>query len=133
MPLFDAHCSSCEWSEEDILSDKPPSICPECGSAVRVPPANFATAGIIWSNVHRSDQLGVQIESNAQMRAFQKKNPNIYGFAKGSSDDRRIGDKIRNRAEKVARKQGYRDHEDKISTLKQQKAERALTAATTTK
>jgi hypothetical protein len=133
MPLFDATCLSCDWSEEDILSNTPPELCPSCGSLVHIPPAQFATAGIIWSNVHRSDQLGVQIESNAQMRAFQKENPNIYGFAKGSSDDIRIGDKIRNRAERVARKQGFRDHEDKISTLKKQKAERALTTPTTTK
>lgn len=133
MPLFDVKCTVCFYEEEDVLAASPPEVCGECGGKLHVPPAMFAPSGIIYSNVNRSDQLGAQIESNAQQRAFEKANPNVFGFAKGSSDDIRIGDKIRNRAEKVAKKQGFRDHEDKITTLKKQKAERVLTTPAASK
>lgn len=113
MPLYDYDCAACGEFIEDHFSASKPDTCEQCGQPIAVPPQLTCTVGIIWANQEDSKQLGVRFESNAQKREFFKQNPQLREMSKGSADDRRFGDRLRERAERKAKRLGYVDLEDK--------------------
>lgn len=126
MPLFDYYCESCDTVVEDHLAPEKPAQCERCGQPIVVPVQEPAgVIGIVFSNVQTGHD-GTVLDSNRAVREHAKKNPNIRAYSKGSPDEVRLRDRIRNRAEKVAKKQGYRDHEDKVTTLKKEDAKGAF-------
>ena len=122
MPLFDFECRSCGEFFEDHLSPSHPTVCPDCGEPVSKQVQEPAgVIGIVSSNAKVNHQMGMVFTSNKQEREFFKRNPNIRELIKGSPDEIKFRDKVRGRAERSAKKQGYRDHEDKVTTLKKRR------------
>ena len=109
MPWYTQDCPEC-----GILDDVPRKveeykICAECGGPCQVKIAPTPTVGIVWSNQETNKQLGTHWETNAQKRAWRKKNPNAVEMSKGDANDKAFKQSIRNDADKAVRKQGYRD------------------------
>jgi hypothetical protein len=113
MPLYDYFCESCSSFIEDHFASERPSTCERCCGPVAVPPQLSSTIGIVWGNQEDAKQLGARFETNAQKREFFKKNPQIKEMAKGSVDERKYADRLRNRAEDRAKRLGYKDLDDK--------------------
>lgn len=80
-----------------------------------------AVHGIVWDNKQHSKQLGVTFETNKQKRDYLKKH-GINEFSKGDADDRRIGTRAREDADKLARTLGYSDNDHRRKTEAAEKA-----------
>lgn len=122
MPLFDLICSSktCNTYSEDILiSVDDPKTCPVCGELCISKGIIINTNGIIYSNTEKSAQLGVEFTSNAEKRAYMELN-NLKEYDKGSSDERQLADRARNRAEVQAKRLGYSDLEDRNNRVQRE-------------
>lgn len=121
MPLFDYACEACGHVEEDFLAgsgENPPENieCPVCSAPMTLALGLSHLIGIVWSgrnSPQTSRHAGITFQTNAEKREWQKEHPEIHEFAAGSPDDRRIHDQIRSKAEKLARRQGFRDLDDR--------------------
>jgi len=58
-------------------------------------------------------QLGKEFTSNSQWRDYQHANPDVKVLDKNDSSYEEFYTGIREKAEKVAKKMGYADHEDR--------------------
>lgn len=115
MPMYDMKCDGC-GDEPEILRRHDQDVpCVLCGHTYlrviwKTAPG---LAGIIWSNQEDNKQLGVRFESNSQKRDYFKANPQLREMSKGSADERKFGDKLRERAEKKAKRLGFNDLDHK--------------------
>jgi hypothetical protein len=111
---------------EDVLLDADaPKACPACGGEVTCLLGPLVPAGILPGRPRQSSQLGREFTSNAEERDWHAANPNVVAIAKGSADDRALGDKLRENSERLSRRQGFRDHDDKQVFLRKQRDDRA--------
>jgi putative FmdB family regulatory protein len=115
MPLYDMKCNGCGDEPEIFKKFSEEVACALCGHSPLVVMFKQAPslAGIIFSNAEENKQLGVRFESNAEKREYFKKNPHIREMSKGSADERKFADRLRNKAEKKAKTLGFNDLDDK--------------------
>lgn len=115
MPLYDMKCDGCGDEPEVFRRPTEEVACALCGHAPlrTIWKQAPALSGIIWSNQEHSKELGVRFETNAQKREYFKANPHIREMSKGSVDERKFADKLRNKAEKKAKRLGFNDLDDK--------------------
>lgn len=124
MPMFDLLCPSCNTYSEDVLIPVDAErLCPVCGAQAISKGVIVNTHGIVYSNTEQNTQLGVTFTSNAERRAGLKQLAEQTGgevreYIKGSSDEQKLADRIREKAETSARKHGYRDLEDRNSRVR---------------
>lgn len=115
MPMYDMKCDGCGDEPEVLRRHDQDVTCALCGHGpLRVVWKSApGLAGIIWSNQEDNKQLGVRFESNAQKREYFKANPQLREMSKGSTDERKFRDKLRERAEKKAKRLGFNDLDHK--------------------
>lgn len=116
MPWYDLICGKCGHTVDDVdcpMDQRNAQVCEVCRETMHVrPPAVRAVGAIFDKKITYGDQT---FETNAQARAWQKENPGFHAVSTASSDYVKMRDRLRNRAEKCAKKQGHRDLDDKRS------------------
>lgn len=131
--VHDLDCPACGLVTDALVDQASVSgntaIC-ECGERADIVwTAGPSTIGIVSSgrNAPRvSKQAGRVFGSNREYRAFLKEGHREY--VKGSADERKLSDRLQERAEKQARREGFRDDEAKNRYVKQEIAKGAKPA-----
>ena len=116
--MYDVICPQCGISEDVLFSNPDDRCCPHCGNSVVCPPV---IVGLKVDGPIVSKQLGRTFKNTAEKNAYLRAN-NIKEFGKGDSDDQRIGFHSENRANEIARKNGYNDLEHRNKTVKAEQA-----------
>lgn len=122
--LHDLDCPTCGVVEDafvEIASIHDNTATCECGTAgAQIIWTKAATTiGIVWSGrngVQTHDQIGQTWHTNADRRAWEKAHPNLGQVDKGSPEGQAFHQRIRDRAEKIARGIGYRDLDHRRAT-----------------
>ena len=117
MPLYDIACDSAQecghFSDVFIpLSELDIAVCPSCGGPIRRLPRPVRTVGPMPSKPLTIKQIGRSFESAAELRQYQKENPDAQIVAPGSKQWQKKLDSVRASCQKQARDEGYRDLED---------------------
>lgn len=126
MPLYDIECSRCERVIADVfspLSQAP--ICPFCNARARIVIRPVLTVGPMPSKPLKMAQIGREFTSNSQWRDYQKANPDVKVLDKNDSSYDKFYTGVREKADKVARKIGYIDHEDRGRQRRKEKTRQA--------
>jgi len=121
MPLYDVKCSDgCGVFEQVIpLQDiDKPIYCPDCTYPAFRIVSPVRTVGALFSKPIEFGQLGKSFETNSEFREYKESHPEALFVDKKSSQWRDHYDKVRNLCDSKSRKQGFRDHEDRITKLK---------------
>lgn len=121
MPWYTQDCPKCGILDDVSRSVEEYKVCAECGGPCEVKISPTLTVGIVWSNQESSKQLGTHWETNAQKRAWMKRNPNVVEMNKGDANDKALRDQIRSDADRSVQKKGYRDLEHYRSDNKKTK------------
>jgi len=95
------------------------AICPRCGEWAR---RFFGYAGKIGVIFTPRTYGGETFASNEEERQFYKDNPGTVALVKGSTDERKVADRIRERAEASAKAQGFNDLDHRTSYYKTEMA-----------
>ena len=132
MPLYDLQCLGDCGVQEDVFlnlfeADNP--LCPECGSKATLLVAPVRTVGPMTSKPLVMNQLGRTFETPAQLREYKKKNPDAHFYQPNDSTWVRYKDRIRENAERKAKKKGFRDLEDQKVFQKERTKETKRKAA----
>lgn len=120
MPLYDIDCPACGYQEDVVCPPDQRHTCPECGQAASMVPIMPRHVGIIWDNKEVSTQLGRTFNSNKEKRDYLRTHPHVQEVSKGSSDDKRLRHKIRERAENIAVQRGFRSNHEYVSHIRKE-------------
>jgi hypothetical protein len=107
--------------QEDALVDRKQMrgtfvICPLCGEWARRFHGYAGKVGVVST----PKVVGGEVfHSNAEEAEFMKKH---VALVKGTPDEQRVADRIRGKAEELARRQGFRDLDDRTSYFKREMA-----------
>lgn len=129
MPRYDYRCDNCHAEEERLLTLAEHELmqeCHGCGAAMRTVIAAVRTIGPMPSKPVRLGGADVDVHSNEEMRQYQAANPNARVVDKDDSWMRKHRDESRERAEGLARRQGFRDWAQRNETMKREKKRRAV-------
>lgn len=112
MPLYDYFCWQCCQGDSRIVpvDDRDNQSC-QCGAPLDRDMSAGSVALIGPTAINPLRVGGETLTSNAEVRAWEKRNPGMSMIS--SSDLQRKKDRVRERANQNARKQGYSDLEDK--------------------
>lgn len=116
MPLYDVRCTDgCGYFNDifAVLAEANKISCPSCGKPVVRLIRPVATVGPMPSKPLRVDQIGRTFESNEELRDYQRKNGDVEILSSSSNKWQKHKDTARNKAEKRAKQQGFRDLDDK--------------------
>ena len=125
MPVYDIECPS-HGRVNDIffsLSDEP--ACPTCDAPSRVVIAPVRTVGPMPSKPLKMSQIGKEFTSNSQWRDYQQAHPDVKVLDKNDSSYQEFYTGVREKADKVAKKLGYTDHEDRGRQRRKEKTRQA--------
>ena len=127
MPLYDFKCNKdCGYFEDMFipLARKDEARCPDCGGTITTRIGSVAPIGPMPSKPLRVDHIGRTFTSNAEFRQYQRENSDCAILSADSTEWRNHVDRAREKAEKTAKKKGYRDlaqqHEHSRKKLKKQ-------------
>lgn len=125
MPLYDYVCDECGHFEADFylpLAEFGATVwCPNdpfLEAEMRTAIAAVSTIGPMPSKPVYGGGAEVSIHSAEEMREYKRKNPNSHFVDKNDSWMVRHRDQARERAESVARRQGFRDWEQRREVLR---------------
>lgn len=124
MPAYDYVCV-CGFEDEIIHPVRACDdvwACPDCGAAMRRRLTAVATIGAMPSKPIVLGQTGIAATSNSEVREYERQNPNHRVVSSADSWWRRHKDTARENAEAQARKQGWRDLDERIARQKEAKA-----------
>ncbi len=123
MPLYDIRCTGdCGKSEVFVPLSQIDSIQCACGKpAVRLVSPVKTIGAVFDKKLSFGCQTKKSFETNAEYRQYKKDNPNAEFLNKDSKKYRDHYDKVRNHCDSQAKKQGFRDHEDRGKFLKKRK------------
>jgi putative FmdB family regulatory protein len=125
MPLYDFRCAgSCGYFEDMFipLAKKDDAVCPECKGAIIIRIGAVMTVGPMPSKPLRIEQIGRSFESASEVREYKKQNPGWEIESADSASWRKHVDDTRERAERVAKRRGYRDLAQQHEKRKKEKA-----------
>tara|TARA_Y100000389_G_scaffold189936_1_gene214222 strand:+ start:59 stop:457 length:399 start_codon:yes stop_codon:yes gene_type:complete len=126
MPLYDLRCSGeCGVVEAVIPLSQidNPTFCPECTMPAARIVSPVTTVGAVFDKKIEFGQLGKKFSTNSEFRQYKKDHPEARFVDKNSTEWRGHYDQVRNHCDKKSKKQGFRDHEDRISKLSKRKRE----------
>ena len=112
MPLYDFKCDgTCGYFEDMFipLAKKDEAVCPDCGGSITTRISAVITIGPMPSKPLKVKQIGREFTSNSEYKQYQRENPDSAILSAGSSEWRNHVDRAREKAEKTARRRGYRD------------------------
>ena len=117
MPVYDIACDSmqeCGHFEDVIipLAELDDAICPSCGGPIRRLPRPVRTVGPMPSKPLTIKQIDRSFESPAELRQYQKENPDAQILSPDSKQWKAKVARVRADAQQQAKKAGYRDLED---------------------
>lgn len=119
MPVYHYRCDDCEHDEEEYLSvqDHDRGLwCKWCGESMHTVPYATPTVGPMPSKPLKIGGADVSLHSKEELRAYQKANPNEHIMSKHDNRLKEHKWRARERAEKQAVKQGWRDLDHRKST-----------------
>ena len=125
MPVYDIECPS-HGRVNDVffsLSDEP--ACPTCDAPSRIVIAPVRTVGPMPSKPLKIKQLGKEFTSNSQWREYKQAHPDVQVLDKNDASYQEFYTEVHEKADKVAKKLGYRDHKDRGQQRKKEKIEQA--------
>ena len=109
MPFYTQICADCGTNEDVLRTVSQYKVCATCGKDCEIKIAPIPTLGIVWSNAETNSQIGQRWETNAEKRAWFDKHPNARPMEVGSPEEKSFRNDIRDKADQVAKKQGYKD------------------------
>jgi putative FmdB family regulatory protein len=112
MPLYDFRCDGdCGYFEDMFipLAEKDAAVCPDCGGSITTRIGAVVTVGPMPSKPLRVKQVGREFTSNSEYKQYQRANPDCAIISAGSSEWQKHRDSAREKAERMAKKRGYRD------------------------
>jgi len=115
MPLYDFRCNGgCGYFADMFipLADIDNAVCPECQAGITIRIGAVMTIGPMPSKPLKISQVGRSFESASEYRDYQRQNPDCAIIDAGSSEWRKHVDTAREKAEKTAKRRGYRDLND---------------------
>mgnify|MGYP003627987410 CR=1 FL=1 len=127
MPLYDFRCAGdCGYFEDMFipLAEKDNAVCPKCKGSIIVRIGAVMTVGPMPSKPLRVAQIGRSFESASEVREYKKQNPGWEMESASSDSWRSHVDNTRERAERMAKKRGYRDLAQQHEKRKKEKAKR---------
>jgi len=110
MPLYDMRCpEGCGYYSDIIcrIRERNTQICKSCGAYLIVVPTPIMTVGPMPSKPLTINQIGRSFNSNEEFRQYQRDNPDAV--MQTPEEFGRHRDKVRNKVEASARRQGFRD------------------------
>lgn len=115
MPLYDMVCDACGAFHDGVLMSiaehDEGMDCERCGAPTRTVIGAVAVVGPMPSKPYVLGGADVEVRSVEELRAYERENPTHRVLSKDDSWMRAHRDRARERAERVARGQGYRDWE----------------------
>lgn len=134
MPLYDFGCEPCDILDERYLSISEHEAyleshqagdsnqrCPLCEGPMRTVITPVPTTGITPSKPLYVSGLDRTFHTNAELRAYEKANPNVHIHSTNDGRHRDHMWRARNGAERMAKGQGYRSwghRQEQLSTEK---------------
>ena len=128
MPLYDFKCDkTCGYFEDMFipLAEKDAARCPDCGSTITVRIGAVITIGPMPSKPLKVSQIGREFTSNSEYKQYQRENPDCAILSAGSTEWQNHVDMAREKAEKTARRKGYRDLAQQHEKRRHEKARKA--------
>ena len=125
MPMYDFRCDGgCGYYTDMYipLAEVDKAVCPDCHSSITIRIGAVMTVGPMPSKPLKVDQIGRSFESASELREYKKQNPGWDMMSADSTSWRSHVDDCRERAERMAKRRGYRD-------LAQQKEKRKVEKA----
>ena len=126
MPLYDLECERCERFLVDVfftLAETP--TCSYCHAPARVIISPVRTIGPMPSKPLKMPQIGKEFTSNSQWRDYQQAHPEVKVVDKSDLYYDKFYTRVREKADKAAKKLGYSDHEDRGRKRKAEKMKEA--------
>jgi len=123
MPLYDVKCTKgCGYFNDVfcLLADVEKMICTECGSPVVRLISPVRVVGPTFSNPFTVEQIGRTFNSKSEWDQYQRDNPDTQILGANSKAWRDHVDVVKNKADRKARQQGYRDREDMGRQIKKE-------------
>lgn len=112
MPLYDFRCNGeCGYFTDMFipLAKVDNAVCPECHSSITIRIGAVMTVGPMPSKPLKVSQIGRTFESASELREYKKQNPGWDMMSADSTSWRKHVDTAREKAEKTAKRRGYRD------------------------
>lgn len=130
MPLYVFRCDDCGGELEESLpvSEASASFPCECGGQLERIITPVATIGVTWSKPLALPSIGKTFETNRQYRdyAAQQAAQGVVAVEGNDGAWRKMKDRAREGADKVAQSMGWKDHEHRGQERKKEKAKRLL-------
>lgn len=127
MPFYDFKCpDGCGYFNDIFvpLAEHGKTTCPECQGLLTTVIGDVATIGPMPSKPLVVNQIGRSFDNGADWRQYQNENPGFEILSADSSAWEKHKTKVREKVEATARRQGFRDLEDRRQQKKKDKAKR---------
>lgn len=127
MPLYDMRCDTCDTFDEVFCryENRNDQACHSCGTLMYIVYKKpLRVVGILPSRPLTLRKQELEFTSNAELRRYQKENPNTVFVDTSDSAWRKHKDSARENAERVAKKAGYRDLDERRSIRKRENKRR---------
>ena len=120
MPIYDMHCPEHGHYEDIVcrMADRHNQGCPaeDCGEKLRITPRAVQISGFTESRPLEVAQIGRTFNTNEELRQYQRETPDAK-FLSASERKENIRS-VRERCEKSAVRQGFKDLESKRKVAK---------------
>lgn len=116
MPTYDMRCKTCGFEDEMFLflhEYEAGVCCPDCDSQMAQRIGVVATIGAMPSKPITVGGADISFTSNGSLRQWQNENPDVRMLSTDSMDWKNQRYQIRERAERQAKKMGWRDFDQK--------------------
>ena len=132
MPLYDLTCEEHGFQDDVYFSsvvagDYAP--CPVCEVPARKDLAPINPIGVIFSNAIELPSAGLRLESNKEVRDYQKKNPTHNFVSTSSARFKKTKDCLHERREAKVTKLGYKSFDHYRVEKRQERASERKEAA----
>jgi|TARA_R110002012_G_scaffold48073_3_gene125605 putative FmdB family regulatory protein len=133
MPTYNGRCDSCGEFEDLMKASEYLKqgglFCPTCKkSATTLIRKAPAIIGPMPSRTMDIDQIGQNFSSPQEKRAYFNRRKDRMIVSKNDPTWTNHYDSVRNGADQTARKQGFRDHEDRQNTVRKENSRRQAIA-----
>jgi len=112
VPIYDVRCTAgCGYFEDvfALLADADEMLCSECSKPVVRVISPVRTIGPTFSKPLEVKQIGRTFHSEREWRTYQKENPDVEILSASSGAWRKHKDQAREKLNKKAKGQGFRD------------------------
>jgi len=115
MPLYDFRCKGeCGYYTDMFipLAEVDNAVCPDCQGEISIRIGAVMTVGPMPSKPLKVSHVGRSFESASEYRDYKRNNPDCAILEANSTEWRKHVDVAREKAEKTAKRRGYRDLAD---------------------